>query len=460
MKIVVLNGSPKGEISVTMQYVGFIQKKFPQHELKVLNIAQSGRQIESKAEIFQAIIEDIKEADGILWAFPLYVFLVHSQYKRFIELISERSAEAAFKGKPAAILTTSIHFYDHTAHNYMHGICDDLDMNFYASYSAEMYDLLKESERAKLLLFFQDFFEVIDRKAPASKVYPPLNVQASEYTPRTAVDPVDTCGRKIVIVTDEEEDHRNLKQMVQRVAAHFTGQAEVINLHNVDIKGGCLGCIRCGYDNTCVYRGKDGFIDFYNGKLKTADILIFAGTIRDRYLSSLWKKFFDRGFFNTHTPTLMGKQIAFLVSGPLEQLANLRQIIEAYTEWQQANLVGIVTDEERDSQKIDDLLRELAIRSVKYVNAQYSRPTTFLGLGGRKIFRDEIWGELQFPFAADHQFYKNKGFYDFPQKDYTTRMRNVILGWMIKIPAIRKRIYGEMMIGKIVEPFQKLLNKL
>lgn len=460
MKIVVLNGSPKGESSVTMQYVGFIQKKFPQHEFKILNIAQRGKQIESKAEIFQEIIAEIKKADGVLWAFPLYVFLVHSQYKRFIELISERSAEAVFKGKPAAILTTSIHFYDHTAHNYMHGICDDLNMNVYASYSAEMQDLFKEIEREKLCQFFQGFFEAIVRKAPAMKIYSPLQLQTTEYTPRTSPEPVDTYDKKIVIVTDEEKNHHNLKQMVQRIATHFIGQAEVINLHNVDIKGSCLGCIRCGYDNTCVYRGKDGFIDFYNSKLKTADILIFAGAIRDRYLSSLWKTFFDRGFFNTHIPSFMGKQIAFLVSGPLGQLSNLRQIMEAYAELQQANLVGIVTDEEQDSQKLDDLLRELAVRSVKYAKVQYIKPTTFLGLGGHKIFRDEIWGNLRFPFAADHQFYKNKGFYDFPQKDYATRMRNVILEWMIKIPAIRKKIYGEMMIGKMVEPFQKLLNKL
>ena len=39
MKIAVLNGSPKGEISVTVQYVKFIQKKMPQHEFKLINIA-------------------------------------------------------------------------------------------------------------------------------------------------------------------------------------------------------------------------------------------------------------------------------------------------------------------------------------------------------------------------------------------------------------------------------------
>jgi multimeric flavodoxin WrbA len=53
----------------------------------------------------------------VLWAFPLYYLLVASQYKRFIELIFENNSTAAFKGKYAAVLTTSINFYDHTAHN-------------------------------------------------------------------------------------------------------------------------------------------------------------------------------------------------------------------------------------------------------------------------------------------------------------------------------------------------------
>jgi hypothetical protein len=43
MKISILNGSPKGESSITLQYVNFIQKKFPQHELKVFHIAKNIR---------------------------------------------------------------------------------------------------------------------------------------------------------------------------------------------------------------------------------------------------------------------------------------------------------------------------------------------------------------------------------------------------------------------------------
>lgn len=106
MKIIVLNGSPKGDVSVTMQYVHFIEKNFPQRELDILNISQRIRTIESEDDFFREIIHKIKTADGILWAFLVYFHLVPSGYKRFIELIGEKKAEDAFAGKYAASLST------------------------------------------------------------------------------------------------------------------------------------------------------------------------------------------------------------------------------------------------------------------------------------------------------------------------------------------------------------------
>jgi NAD(P)H-dependent FMN reductase len=130
MKIIVLNGSPKGKLSITMQYIKYIEKIFPHHELKIFDISQKLRTIEKDEKVFQEIINEIESSDGVLWAFPLYYCLVHSNYKRFIELIFERKVTDAFKDKYTAAISTSIHFYDHTAHNYINAICDDLNMKY------------------------------------------------------------------------------------------------------------------------------------------------------------------------------------------------------------------------------------------------------------------------------------------------------------------------------------------
>jgi multimeric flavodoxin WrbA len=460
MNITVLNGSPKGDTSVTLQYVHFMQNKFPQHKLKIHNISERIKSIEKEEKRFQEITDDIQASDGVLWAFPLYYLLVSSQYKRFIELIWERDVKAAFRNKYTAVLTTSIHFLDHTAHNYMHAICDDLDMNYVGSFSAEMYDLLRRKKREMFLLFAQNFLEAIEKKIPTAKSYPPLSHRKFDFVPsRIREEKIDPHDKKIVILTDGEDSQSNLGKMIERLRESFSNGVEVINLHQIKILGGCLGCLQCGYEYECSYGDKDEYMGFYKSRVKAADILVFAGSIKDRYLSSRWKLFFDRSFFNTHTPSLIGKQIGFLISGPFSQIPNLKQILEAYTEWQQANLAGFVTDECEDSPKLDALLQNLAERLVQWSLTNYIKPRTFLGVGGMKVLRDDMWGKLRFPFQADHKFYKEHGLYDFPQKDYKARINSRVLILLTKIPFMRKEIYQKRMKSEMIKPFQKMLER-
>ncbi len=334
MKIVVLNGSPKGDVSVTRQYVLYLEKAFPQHRFVVLHVAQQSKKLERDAASFDAVIEEVRLADGVIWAFPLYILLVCSQYKRFIELIAERGAESAFRGKHAVTLSTSINYYDSNAHAYMRSVAEDLGMRFVGIHSARMNDLMKKEERRRLHLFAEDFFTSIQ----AGMEFPRLSValpreSAHAYRQVSPVLPADTRGKKIVILTDARPGQESIQAMTARLEAAWSGHARAVNLHDLDIKGGCQGCLRCGSAYKCAYTGKDGFIDFYNGVLVPADIIVFAGSISCRQLSWKWREFFDRSFFNTHTPSLVGKQFAFLVSGPLSLLPgaarNLRSLDRA-----------------------------------------------------------------------------------------------------------------------------------
>jgi multimeric flavodoxin WrbA len=458
MNIVVFNGSPKGNISVTLQYVLFIRKKFPQHELKIFNISQEIRKIEKEDRAFQEIIEAVKSADGVLWAFPLYFLLVHSNYKRFIELITERGAEAAFKNKYTASLSTSIHFFDYTAHNYINAVCDDLDMRFVGAFSADMYDLMKAEERDRLVKFAEHFFRAIESNTSTSKNFKTLVQRKFDYAPGDVSNKIDARGKKVLVLTDSADDKTNLGKMIRRFKSSFSGDVEVMDLNDVDIKGGCLGCLQCGYDNTCAYQDKDAYMAFFNTKVKPADVLVFAGTIKDRYLSSRWKLFFDRSFFYGHSPKFVGKQLGFIISGPLGQIPNLRQIMEAYAEVEGANLVDFVTDEYESSAEIDALLQSLAERLIRFAHEGYTKPQTFLGVGGRKLFRDEIWGRLRSSFVADYRFYQKHGMYDFPQKDYKMRFIVGIFMLLEKLPGFRKE-YVKRTKEEMIKPLQKIIEK-
>ena len=459
MKFTVLNGSPKGNQSVTMQYILYIKKKHPEHEYNIVNVAQTIKKIENDEKRFGDIINQIQESDGVIWGFPLYVMLVCSQYKRFIELISERNAEAVFENKYTIVISTSIHFYDHTAQNYMQSICDDLKMKYVGNFPADSWDLLWPKRRARWLSFVEEFINHIENNFPTSKHYAPLNKRAFNYNPGKIIDEskkIDTHGKKILVLSDETKEGTNLGNMLKRFRDSFSTEIEILNINDVDIKGGCISCLQCGYDHKCSYIGKDGFIEFWENIVMTSDILIFAGVIKDRYLSSRWKMALDRAFYMTHTPTLIGKQMGYIISGPLSQIPNLTEMFQGHIELQGSNLVDIITDEFGTSEEIDALLHDFARRLVTFSKADYIKPLTFLGEGGRKIFRDDIYGRNRFVFMADHEYYEKHGFYDtFPQNDERAKKLNEKLIPLIKIDKVRNKMN---MKQEFLRPFLKVLE--
>ena len=458
MKFAILNGSPKGTAeSVSMQYILYIKKKHPEHDYVFIDIAQKIKVIEKNEEKFNNIIETIKESDGVIWVFPVYVMLVCSQYKRFIELIFERNKQQVFKDKYTAVLSTSIHFYDHTAQNYIHAICDDLGMKYVGYFSADSWDLLYPKRRARWLLFGEKFIEAIETKQPTTQHYQKEQVREFNYEPGVLTqEKIDTQGKKVLIVSEDTSDSTNLGKMVNQFIKSFSDNIEVINIYDLDIKGPCIGCIHCGYNHECVYKDKDGFTDFWTNIVMKADILIFASIIKERYMSSRWKLVYDRAFFNNHTPTLIGKQLGYIISGPLSQNHNINEMLMAHIECQDSNYVDGVTDEFGDSAHIDSLLYNLGKQAVDFSVSDYIKPVSFLGEAAMKSFRDDVYGRDRFVFLADHEYYESHGVYDtFPQNDERAKKMNAKLIPLLKIDKVRKKIN---MKQEFLKPFKRILE--
>lgn len=455
MNITVLNGSPKGDLSVTMQYVHYVDKKFPQHAFRTHHVARDIHKIVGNPKALDPILEDVRASDGVIWAFPVYKGLVPSQHMRFIERIAGPGHREAFQGRFAAALSTSARAYDHTAHNYVRAVCDDLDMRYVDYYSADYEDLTRPDERDRLLAFAETFFHAIERDYAPPRMYPPLPVSTFTYKPGRVTRKVDPHGKKIVVLTHRPDPKSNLGKMVRRFQRAFEGGVDIVDLEDIQMKGGCRGCIKCWYDNRCVYR--DGFQAFYDSTIVPADILVLAGTVGHRYYSYKMKEFGDRLFFNHHRPCFDGKQMAEIVSGPFSHLATIMDITKASCEFSHANYAGSVTDEVENSRLIDQALQGLAEQLVYLSRRNYIRPTTFRGLGTHKVIRDLTWSKLRAVMPNDHRHYKQNRLYDFPYKDVKGILMSVMMAPLTRIPAVRREMTKKM-DTVMVMPYQRIVK--
>ncbi len=116
-----------------------------------------------------------------------------------------------------------------------------------------------------------------------------------------------------------------------------------------------------------------------------------------------------------------------------------------------------MTDEPGNAVVIDARLREFALMAVRLAAQSYLQPATFLGVGGAKVLRDEIWGPLRFAFLADHRYFKKHGMYRFPQKEYKVRVRNDLMTLLMSIPATRRSI-EKRFTDEMVKPLRYVVE--
>ena len=427
MKVVVLNGSPKGDNSITLQTVLYIKKHFPKVHFEILNVGQKIRQYEKD---FSQAAELLERADLILFCYPVYTFLVPSQLHRFIELIKEN--DVRLQGKFATQITTSKHFYDVTAHRFIQDNCEDLGLMYIRGLSADMEDLLNSKGRKDALSFF--------RFVRWNMKHELIGEEESGQRPG-----------KIVILTDNvQKENDSLSGMIEMFMHCSPYDCETIDLTDLGLKGGCLGCFHCAADGTCVY--KDGFDKYLRNHIQTADAVVYAFSVRDHSMGSFFKMYDDRQFCNGHRTVTMGKPVGYIISGRLHEEENLQMLMEARAEVGGNFLAGVASDENEPENGV----RKLAAVLSYAIEKHYCPPKNFYGVGGLKIFRDLIY-LMQGLMREDHRFYKKNGFYDFPQKKKLTVAGMYLVGAMMANPAVSKKLGGKMTEGMLM-PYKKVLK--
>ncbi|MCI6040962.1 MAG: NAD(P)H-dependent oxidoreductase [Clostridiales bacterium] len=445
MNILVLNASPKGKYSTTVHTVLYLEALHPEHTFTFVPV---GQRIKSYEKDFSPLRNELEKADLILFSYPVYTFIAPYQLHRLIELIKMDGVDLS--GKFASQITTSKHFYDVTAHRYVEENCFDLGMKVVRGLSADMDDLLTEQGQKEARDFFDQLIFSCEHSLfatpPAQAPYRERKVyqQALPSVPKSS-------DQDIVIITNCAPDDENLRHMIADLRASLPFQSRIVNLRDFPFDGGCLGCFGCAVTGKCVY--KDGFDEFLRTRIQNADAFVYAFTISDHYTHSSFKCFDDRQFCNGHRTVTHGTPIAYLISGDYRYESNLRMIVEGRSEVGGNYLCGVATDEGDTEVDIRTLAGTLAFALEK----KLTRPANFYGVGGMKIFRDLIY-VMQGMMKADHKFYKEHGIYDFPQKQKKRILQMKLVGTIIAIPSVQKKMKGRMN-RYIIAPYEKVVEQ-
>ena len=446
MKIAVINGSPKGKYSITLQTVLYLERKYPEHQFCVLNAGQKIKALEKDFSEAKALIEG---SDAVLFSYPVYTFLAPSQLHRFIELMKQNNVET--KDKFATQISTSKHFYDITAHKYIEENSLDMGMKYIRGLSADMEDLLNERGREDAEKFFDRFLwavgENIYTVAPEDKkVF--VGVPASS----PEVESAKKDGKDVVIITDNTDPSSNLNAMIERFRKVFSYETRIVNISEYALAGGCLGCFRCAVSEKCVY--KDGFDTFLRENIQKADAIVYAFTVSDHSMGARFKMYDDRNFCNGHRTVTVGMPVGYLVSGNYSAENNLRTVVEARCETGGNFLSGVATDERETDNQIDSLAKSLQFA----LETGHTAPQNFWGVGGMKIFRDLIY-QMRGMMRADHKFYKKQGIYDFPQKKFFTSLKMYFVGMLLSNEAVLSKMGNKMNEGMLM-PYNKLFAEM
>jgi len=439
MNICVINGSPRGTYSISLQTVLYLQKRYPGHTFSFIH---AGARIRALEKDLAPALDAMQRADLILFVYPVYTFIAPSQLHRFIAAV--KSSGADFAGKFVTQITTSKHFYDVTAHRYVEDNCHDLGMKVIHGLSADMEDLTTKQGQKDAEAFFEYVLWCVGHD-----ICEPAPVRSAGTT-AAYVPSLPTMKKKegfdTVILADLSPEDINLKNMLADFEAVYPYHTRLVNLAEYPFRGGCLGCFRCAAEGKCVY--KDGFDSFLRENIQTADAIVCAFTIRDHSMGPVFKMYDDRQFCNGHRTVTEGMPFGYIINGDLESEENLRTIIAARCEVGHNFLAGNGTDAKT--------IRAMAQRLTYALRRQYLQPRNFYGVGGMKIFRDLIW-TMRGLMKADHEFYKAHGVYDFPQKQRGKMLAMCVVGAMVRNPKISAKMGNKMNEG-MAAPYRKVIR--
>lgn len=464
MNVSVLNFSPKGNHSITLQYSKFIAKHYINDKFEFINIGshiKNGTPLQDISHIMQCI----SKSDLIMFAYPVYNCLPPSHLFEFFELLSEEQKNV-FNGKCAVQLTTSKHSFDNFAHMYVDLLCADLRMKTCKGFSADLDDLMHKDKQKELLQYWE-YVHMIYDSSSFDTAYSNNKVLPEHYKKVSNASVKKDSSRQVVIVSDHnlnDEEHKNssLTNMVNDFIDIVPYSVKLINLSDY-IDKGCYGCLSCCPEGKCVQ--KDGFQQMHESVIKNADAIIFAGKIKNHYLGSLFKKYDEREYYNGNRTLGKVKTFGYIISGNYSQEYLLQNILNARSEQHFATFAGVATDEHSTYSQLVSLCNKISY----CVENSFVQPGGFYKNAKINAFKNLI-SDMRGVMKKDYGFFKENGFFYNPVKSLKKIVGMGVIGSLSKVPKIgekimegfsdassdsQKKIVKDSYIDEFINPYKK-----
>ena len=145
MKITIISGSPKGEKSVTLQYLLYIQKHYPQYTYETFHVGQSIRSIEKNKPKFDEIIDAIvftqKELFELLGIKNAQVHIsggIDSAIVMALSLLSMSNENCTFITNPTSLNSDSLPT--------VHQLAENFGVKMYVNELEEIFQIFKAKD--------------------------------------------------------------------------------------------------------------------------------------------------------------------------------------------------------------------------------------------------------------------------------------------------------------------------
>lgn len=459
MKILVFNGSPKPErTSVTMRHIDFLRVRFADHEFDYIPVSRKIHKIEHNNACFLEILEKVKQADLIIWAFPIYFYSVPGQLKRFIELINERKQTSVFQEKYATTISTSAGIFDYPAHEYIHATSEDFGMKYFPGFSFKVLhfkDLMNKEIRESYVAYFLRLLTVTQGKKTLVQKYPALNYVEKSFVPIQVDAEMGKSNGKTLLVISDHRSGTNLEKMVDFALKESRFSVDVVNIYDIGFKSGCMGCVQCQFTGKCII--PDDVNALFAERILNADAVVFAVTMKDRHISAHWKMLIDRSIFISKKNVYKHIHFAFIVSGPVLASCIMDEFISIYSSSRCLHHVGYVSDETGDSTVISRNLFALMDELEQNVVKNIKRPYLFYKRAYFYAMR-----EAMFIYGLNSdvsKFYRKNKLFDFPQRTGRYIWIRMMFNFLFTFPITRKYFIKNLnsinarQYGKVVERY-------